>query len=87
MYRNFKNEKWQKKEVEQTLGLHRLRSSLKEDLVIGYKNDAKFNCEQGLLELKEVEQEVVTPEEDRQKMLLWLKHYIKTLQVSSAEPF
>ena len=87
LYRNFKNEKWQKKEVEQTLGLHRLRSSLKEDLVIGYKNDAKFNCEQGLLELKEVEQEVVTPEEDRQKMLLWLKHYIKTLQVSSAEPF
>ncbi len=85
LYRNFKNEKWQKKEVEHTLGLDRLRSSLKEDLVVGYKNDVKFNCEQGLLELKEVEQELVNPEEDKQKMLLWLKHHIKGLQISSAE--
>ncbi len=79
LYRNFKNETWQTGEIEQTLNLNKLRSYLKEDQIPGYKNDIKYNCNQGLEELKEIEQENLNPDEDTKKMLQWLKKYIKNL--------
>ncbi|MCP4671965.1 MAG: exodeoxyribonuclease I [Desulfobacula sp.] len=79
LYRNFNNEKWQTDEIEQTLNLKRLRSRSKEDQIPGYKNDIKYNCNQGLEELKEIEQENVHLDDDTKKMLKWLKKYIKNL--------
>ncbi|MCK5686210.1 exodeoxyribonuclease I, partial [bacterium] len=79
IYRNFKNKKWNTKDVELTLCLQKLTSSLKEDQITGYKNDIKFNRKMGLLELKEVEKEMVTLDDDTKRMLLWLKKYIKNL--------
>ena len=79
IFRNFMNEKWKTDEIEQTLNLNRLRSHLKEDQIIGYKNDIKYNCHQGLLELKEIEQESINRDADTREMLHWLKKYIKNL--------
>jgi len=66
-------------ETEYSSYLARLNSSLKKDQIIGYKNDSKFNCKQGLEELKEVEQEVLNPNPETKKMLCWIKEYIKKL--------
>ncbi len=66
-------------ETEYSSYLARLNSSLKKDQIIGYKNDSKFNCKQGLQELKEVEQEFLNPNLETKKMLHWLKEYIKNL--------
>jgi exodeoxyribonuclease-1 len=79
LYRNFKNEKWQIKGIDHSLSLNKLRSSLKEDQIIGYKNDMKFNCRQGLRELKELEHEIVNPDKETKKMFYWIKDYIKNL--------
>ncbi|SDT84529.1 exodeoxyribonuclease I [Desulfobacula phenolica] len=82
--RNFKDETGQSKDSEYHLYLNRLRSSLPEDQFIGYKNDIKFNCKQGMRELKEVEQELLSPNQDQKKMLGWLKEYIMNLSIPSA---
>jgi len=66
------------KEMENCLGLNRLRSSEKEEQIIGYKNDTKFNCEQGLRELNDTLKETENPSEDTKEMLQWLKDYIKS---------
>ncbi|MDA3916068.1 MAG: exodeoxyribonuclease I [Deltaproteobacteria bacterium] len=79
LYRNFKNEKRQSTGIEHSLNLNKLRSSLKEDQIIGYKNDIKFNCRQGLQELKELEHEIVNPDKETKKMFYWIKDYIKNL--------
>lgn len=79
LYRNFKNEKWQSKGIDNSLSLNKLRSSLKEDQIIGYKNDIKFNCRQGLRELKELEHEIVNPDKETKEMFYWIKDYIKNL--------
>jgi len=79
LYRNFANGKRQSKEIGLSLGLDKLRSSLKEDQIIGYKSDIKFNCEQGLQELQELELEIVNPDKEQKKMFYWIKDYIKNL--------
>ena len=79
LYRNFINEKWQSQGIDHSLSLNKLRSSLKEDQIIGYKNDMKFNCRQGLRELKELEHEIVNPDKETKKMFYWIKDYIKNL--------
>ncbi len=88
LYRNFKNKKWQTDEIEISLGLDNLKSSLKKDQIIGYKNDTKFNLKQGFEELQEVEQEINldehspdehSPDKRSKKMLFWLKNYMKNL--------
>ena len=79
LYRNFKNETWQSKEIDHSLSLNKLRSSLKEDQIIGYKNDIKFNCRQGLQELQELEHESVNPDKETKKMFYWIKDYIRNL--------
>ncbi len=78
-YRNFKNKKWPIKEIDHSLSLNKLRSSLKEDQIIGYKNDIKFNCKQGLQELQELEHEIVNPDKETKKMFYWIKDYIRNL--------
>ena len=78
-YRNFKNKKWQIKEVENSLSLNKLRSYSKEDQIIGYKNDIKFNCKLGLQELQELEHEIMNPDRETKKMFYWIKDYIKNL--------
>ena len=79
LYRNFKNEKWQSKGIDHSLSVNKLRSSLKEDQIIGYKNDIKFNCRQGLQELQELEHESVNPDKETKKMFYWIKDYIRNL--------
>jgi len=77
--RNFDDTTGQTKETEDHLCLNRLRSSLKKDQIIGYKNDIKFNCKQGLQELKETEQKFLNPNQDQRKILNWLRDYIEKL--------
>ena len=77
LYRNFKNQERQATQIEQSLGLNKLRSSLTGDEIIGYKHDIKLNQHQGLKELKEIQNEILNPDEDTKKMLLWLKKYIE----------
>ncbi|MCK5163971.1 MAG: exodeoxyribonuclease I [Desulfobacula sp.] len=77
--RNFEENAGQTRKTQYHLYLNRLRSSLKEDLIIGYKNDIKFNCNQGLQELKELEHGLLNPNQDQTRMLNWLKDYIKKL--------
>jgi len=79
LYRNFKNENRQSRGIDQLLSLNKLRSSLEEDQIIGYKNDIKFNCSQGLQELKKLEHEIVNPDKETKKMFYWIKDYIKNL--------
>ena len=59
--------------------LGRLRSLLQKDQIIGYKNDIKFNCEQGLQEIEKIEQSLLNPGQDQKTMLNWLQNYIKKL--------
>ncbi|WP_299983544.1 exodeoxyribonuclease I [Desulfobacula sp.] len=77
--RNFEDKTGQTKEAEYYLCLNRLRSSLKKDQIIGYKNDIKFNCKQGLQELKETEQKFLNPNQDQRKILNWVRDYIEKL--------
>jgi exodeoxyribonuclease-1 len=79
LYRNFKNENRQSSGLGQLLSLNKLRSSLEEDQIIGYKNDIKFNCRQGLQELKKLEHEIVNPDKETKKMFCWIKDHIKNL--------
>ncbi len=75
--RNFLKEPFQKKSKEYHRHLERLRSFSEEDKIKGYKGDEKFNCIQGLEELKELENTVSNPDLDQKKMMIWLKEYIK----------
>ena len=59
--------------------MDRLRSSLKKDEIIGYKNDTKFNRQQGLEELKEINQTLLNPTGGQRRLLDWLQTYIETL--------
>ena len=77
--RNFDEQAGKKEGIEYPLSLNRLRSSLEKDLIVGYKNDTKFNCKQGLQELKEIEQTFLNPSQAQKKMLNWLKKYIENL--------
>ncbi|MBU8912018.1 MAG: exodeoxyribonuclease I [Desulfobacterales bacterium] len=77
--RNFEDKTYQAKDAEYHLCLDRLRSSLEKDQIIGYKNDMKFNCRQGLQELKETEQKLLNPNQDQRKMLDWIRDYIEKL--------
>ena len=79
IYRNFKNKNRQTEAIEQSLGLNKLRSSLTQDQIVGYKNDIKFNQSLALKELKEAQQENLNPDADTKKMFLWLKEYIEAL--------
>ncbi len=79
LFRNFKHENLPVKDVENSLGLNRLRSSSKKDQIIGYKNDIKFNCQEGLQELQELENETVNLEKEKRKMFFQIKEYIKNL--------
>ncbi|MBU2452866.1 MAG: exodeoxyribonuclease I, partial [Proteobacteria bacterium] len=67
--RNFVNTIEQSKEAEDILCVNRLRSFMEDDKIVGYKNDMKFNCKQGLQELKELKEELVNPSLDQTKML------------------
>jgi len=58
--------------------LGRLRSFSEKDQIIGYKNDIKYNCKQGLQDVKQL-QEDLNPAPDQKKMLEWLKDYIETM--------
>jgi len=77
--RNFEDKAEQTKETEWHLHLDRLRSSLEKDRIVGYKNDIKFNRQQGLKELKEVENEILDLDQDQLNILNWLKDYIENL--------
>ena len=66
-------------DTEYRLYMKRLKSSLEKDLIIGYKNDIKLNCRQGLEELKTTRQALLNPDQDTKRMLGWLKKYIKAL--------
>ncbi|MBU0463546.1 MAG: exodeoxyribonuclease I, partial [Proteobacteria bacterium] len=66
-------------DTEYRLYMKRLKSSLEKDQIIGYKNDIKLNCRQGLEELKTTQQALLNPDQDTKRMLGWLKKYIKTL--------
>jgi len=77
--RNFEDKVGPAKETEYHLYLNRLRSSLEKDQIIGYKNDIKFNRQQGLKELKEVENEILDLDQDQLNILNWLKDYIENL--------
>jgi len=79
VFRSLKNENCQTDEIEQILNLNKLRSSLKEDQIAGYKNDIKYNCHQGLLELQEIKKESINIDKEKRKMLQWLQQYIKNL--------
>jgi len=59
--------------------LNRLKSPREEDQIRGFRNELKFNLDQGLQELKETEQTLVNPNSDQKKILNWLKGYLKTL--------
>jgi len=75
--RNFEEKTGQAQETEHHLCLNRLRSPLKKDQIIGYKNDIKFNREQGLQELKETEQKLLNPNQEQRQMLKWVREYIE----------
>jgi exodeoxyribonuclease-1 len=86
--RNFENKLDQVDQINQMdqtddtdyqLYLDRLSSSLEKDQIIGYKNDSKFNCKQGLQELREVKQEFLNPNPKTKKMIHWIKEYIEKL--------
>jgi exodeoxyribonuclease-1 len=83
--RNFKAKINQADQTDQTSGneyhshIIRLSSPLEKNQIIGYKNDRKFNCRQGLQELKEVEQEKLNPNQKTKDMLRWIKKYIENL--------
>ncbi|NOX34363.1 MAG: exodeoxyribonuclease I [Deltaproteobacteria bacterium] len=77
--RNFEDEKSGTKDSEFNIYLNKLRSPLEEDRIHGYKNDIKFNREQGLCKLKEIEHELLNPDQGQRKMLCWLKDCIENL--------
>jgi len=77
--RNFADIPGRGKDTEYGLLVNRLTSSEKKDQVIGYRNDVKFNCKQGLQALEEIQKTLLNPDEDTQKMLVWLKKYIQTM--------
>jgi exodeoxyribonuclease I len=77
--RNFEDKLGPVHDKEYRLYMKRLKSSLEEDHIIGYKNDMKFNRNQGLQELKEAQQDFLNPEQDTKKMLDWLKKYIENM--------
>ncbi|WP_300461180.1 exodeoxyribonuclease I [Desulfobacula sp.] len=83
--RNFECNADQTKETEDPLFLNRLRSSLKEDQIIGYKNDVKFNCQRGLQELEELERSIINPNQDQINTLNWLKTYIENQSIMSPQ--
>ena len=64
-------------DTEYQLYMNRLKSSLEKDQIIGYKNDMKFNCRQGLEELETTRQALLNPDQDTKRMLGWLEKYIK----------
>jgi len=76
--RNF-NDNQLSDELKSCLNIARLKSSLKEDQIIGYKNDVKFNREMGLQELKEIEQENLELDQEKMAMVDWLKDYTGNL--------
>ncbi len=49
------------------------------NIVIGYKNDAKLTCEDALMDLDKLEKELLTPDLWQRQMLLWLRNYIENL--------
>ncbi|MFH2058447.1 MAG: exonuclease domain-containing protein [Pseudomonadota bacterium] len=57
--------------------IKRLVSDKKSDHFMGYKGDVKYNCMQGLKELKELKIELSNPNHEQTKMLEWLYVYIK----------
>lgn len=63
--------------VEYDQYIKRLGSDQESDHLIGYKGDMKYNCMQGLLELKELKAELSNPSHEQTKMLEWLYAYIK----------
>jgi len=75
--RNFDDLSEKKSGIEDSLYMEKLRSSLEEDQIIGYKQNVKFNCKQGLQELKEIDKTLFNIEQ--LKMLEWLKVYIENL--------
>jgi exodeoxyribonuclease-1 len=77
--RNFEDTPGSAQDTEYSLYMKRLKSSLEKDQILGYKNDIKFNRNQGLHELKEAEQRLLNPDQDTRKMLAWLKKYIENM--------
>ncbi len=77
--RNFDDIKGYTEDTEFSLYISRLKSSLEEDQIIGYKNDKKLNCRQALEELKEKQKTLLNPDQDQKKMLDWLKKYTESL--------
>lgn len=77
--RNFEHRASQAEGTDYHLHLFRLRSCLEKDQIVGYKNDKKFNREQGLSELKEAQKQFSHPDPDQKKILDWIKDYIEKL--------
>lgn len=77
--RNFEDLSGETSATEYHLYLNKLKSSLESDQIKGYKNDIKLNLEQGMQELKEMEQAAMPLNQDQEKVLGWLKKYLETL--------
>ncbi|WP_457553575.1 exonuclease domain-containing protein [Desulfobacula sp.] len=77
--RNFKDTQGQLEKAEFCLYVNRLKSSHKKDQIIGYKNDTKYTCRQGLQELEEIQKSLLNPDQDQKNLLEWLKKYMGSL--------
>lgn len=77
--RNFADQSGPAEPAEYRLCLEKLRSSSEQDPIVGYRNDTKYTCRQGLQEIKEIEAEMRSPRQDQLQMLAWLKTYIRGL--------
>ena len=77
--RNFLEEPFQKGSKEYQFHLDRLRSFSEEHKIKGYRGDTKYNCYQGVEELKELENTLLNSDPNQKKMISWLKEYIQKI--------
>ncbi len=77
--RNFLEEPFQTGSIEYQFHIDRLRSSSEEHRIKGYRGDTKYNCYQGIEELKELENTLLNFDPNQKKMISWLKEYIQNI--------
>lgn len=78
LLRNFSLEN--QSETDDVLGIARLRSSLEEDQIIGYKNDTKRSQLDGLQQLEILKKKIKEPLDEKSlKLVSWLDDYIRSL--------
>ena len=75
--RNFSKGSLEDRSGEFQFLIDTLRSFSDEHQIRGYKGDIKFTCRQAIQELTEIETTKTTLRPDQNKMITWLKEYIK----------